>query len=77
MSTNTGTWYAGLSPRQPAAATPGRREKGVRIPDDISITGCHSTDLGATQAPPLTSIRTPIIEIGRTAPPRRGPSHKH
>lgn len=43
------------------------REAGVRIPDDISITGCDDTDLGATQTPPLTSIRTPIIEIGRAA----------
>ena len=29
---------------------------------------CDNTDLGATQTPPLTSIRTPIVEIGR----RRG-----
>ena len=43
------------------------REAGLRIPQDISITGCDSTDLGATQTPPLTSIRTPIIEIGRAA----------
>ncbi|MEO8836830.1 MAG: substrate-binding domain-containing protein [Caldimonas sp.] len=43
------------------------REKGVRIPEEISITGCDSTDLGATQTPPLTSIRTPITEIGRAA----------
>jgi LacI family transcriptional regulator len=43
------------------------REAGVRIPDDISITGVDNTDLGATQTPPLTSIRTPIVEIGRAA----------
>lgn len=43
------------------------REAGVRVPDDISITGCDDTDLGATQTPPLTSIRTPITEIGRAA----------
>jgi LacI family transcriptional regulator len=43
------------------------REAGVRIPQDISITGCDDTDLGATQTPPLTSIRTPITEIGRAA----------
>lgn len=43
------------------------REQGVRIPEDISITGCDNTDLGATQTPALTSIRTPIIEIGRAA----------
>ena len=43
------------------------REQGVRIPEDVSITGCDNTDLGATQTPALTSIRTPIIEIGRAA----------
>jgi LacI family transcriptional regulator len=43
------------------------RELGVRIPDDVSITGVDNTDLGATQTPALTSIRTPIIETGRAA----------
>jgi len=43
------------------------REQGVRIPEDISITGVDNTDLGATQTPALTSIRTPILEIGRAA----------
>ena len=27
------------------------RELGVRIPDDVSITGVDNTDLGATQTP--------------------------
>ena len=43
------------------------RDAGVRIPDDVSITGVDNTDLGATQTPPLTSIRTPIVEVGRAA----------
>jgi len=43
------------------------REAGVRIPDDVSITGVDDTDLGATQTPGLTSIHTPILEIGRAA----------
>lgn len=43
------------------------REAGVSIPGDISITGVDNTDLGATQTPPLTSIRTPVIEIGKAA----------
>ena len=43
------------------------RELGVRIPDEISITGVDNTELGATQTPPLTSIRTPIVEIGKAA----------
>jgi LacI family transcriptional regulator len=43
------------------------REAGVHVPGDISITGVDDTDLGATQTPGLTSIRTPIVEIGRAA----------
>jgi LacI family transcriptional regulator len=43
------------------------REAGLRIPQDMSITGCDNTDLGATQTPGLTSIRTPTTEIGRAA----------
>jgi LacI family transcriptional regulator len=43
------------------------REAGIRVPDEISIAGVDNTELGATQTPPLTSIRTPIIEIGRAA----------
>ena len=43
------------------------RQAGVRIPQDISITGVDNTDLGATQTPGLTSIRTPIVEIGVAA----------
>ncbi len=43
------------------------REAGVQVPDEISITGVDNTDLGATQTPALTSIRTPIVEIGRAA----------
>jgi len=30
------------------------REAGVRIPEDLSITGVDNTDLGMTQTPPLT-----------------------
>jgi len=43
------------------------RARGVHVPGEISVTGVDNTDLGATQTPPLTSIRTPIVEIGRAA----------
>jgi LacI family transcriptional regulator len=43
------------------------RHAGLVIPRDISITGVDNTDLGATQTPGLTSIRTPIVEIGHAA----------
>jgi LacI family transcriptional regulator len=37
------------------------------VPGEVSITGVDSTDLGATQTPALTSVRTPIVEIGDAA----------
>jgi LacI family transcriptional regulator len=43
------------------------RAHGVEIPRDVSITGVDNTDLGATQTPGLTSVSTPIVEIGRSA----------
>ena len=43
------------------------RQAGLRVPEDLSITGVDNTDLGATQTPGLTSIRTPITEIGDAA----------
>ena len=43
------------------------REAGVGVPGEISITGVDNTDLGATQTPALTSIQTPIMEVGRIA----------
>lgn len=43
------------------------RHAGLRIPEDMSITGVDNTDLGATQTPGLTSVRTPIVEIGHAA----------
>jgi LacI family transcriptional regulator len=43
------------------------RAAGVGVPNEISITGVDNTDLGATQTPGLTSIETPIMEIGRIA----------
>ena len=43
------------------------RNAGVTMPEDMSITGIDNTDLGATQVPGLTSVRTPIVEIGTAA----------
>jgi LacI family transcriptional regulator len=43
------------------------RKMGIAIPEDVSVTGIDNTDLGATQTPGLTSVRTPIMEIGQSA----------
>lgn len=43
------------------------RRAGVHVPSQMSITGVDNTDLGATQTPGLTSVATPITDIGRAA----------
>jgi LacI family transcriptional regulator len=43
------------------------RRAGVQVPSQMSITGVDNTDLGATQTPGLTSVATPITDIGRAA----------
>jgi LacI family transcriptional regulator len=43
------------------------RAAGVAVPEAMSITGVDNTDLGATQTPGLTSVRTPVVEIGAAA----------
>jgi LacI family transcriptional regulator len=43
------------------------RQAGVSVPHEMSITGVDNTDLGATQTPGLTSVATPIVDIGRAA----------
>ena len=40
------------------------REAGIELPRQMSITGVDNTDLGATQTPGLTSVSTPVVEIG-------------
>jgi LacI family transcriptional regulator len=43
------------------------RKAGIAVPDQMSITGVDNTDLGATQTPGLTSVATPITDLGRAA----------
>lgn len=43
------------------------RRMHIGIPQEVSITGIDNTDLGATQTPGLTSVRTPVVEIGESA----------
>ncbi|RAX21317.1 LacI family transcriptional regulator [Actinomyces sp. Z5] len=41
--------------------------RGIRVPEDISVTGFDGLPLGASFNPPLTSVRQPITEMGATA----------
>nr|WP_142056717.1 LacI family DNA-binding transcriptional regulator [Pseudonocardia kunmingensis] len=43
------------------------RVRGLRIPDELSVTGFDDTEVATMAAPPLTVIRQPLREMGRVA----------
>lgn len=43
------------------------QEKGVRIPEDISVIGYDNIDLAAYYSPPLTTVHQPKRRVGKTA----------
>jgi DNA-binding LacI/PurR family transcriptional regulator len=43
------------------------RARGLRIPADLSVTGCDDTLLARYADPPLTTVRIPAYELGRQA----------
>lgn len=43
------------------------REAGLRVPDDLSVVGYDDVPMAAHTAPPLTTVRIPAEELGRTA----------
>nr|WP_281370084.1 LacI family DNA-binding transcriptional regulator [Naumannella cuiyingiana] len=45
----------------------GLRERGLRVPDDVAVVGYNDTPLAASLSVPLTTIRSPMVEIGKSA----------
>lgn len=43
------------------------QRRGLRVPDDLSITGFDGSDIGAYLYPSLTTVTTPVLEWGRAA----------
>ncbi|MCD4686390.1 MAG: substrate-binding domain-containing protein, partial [Anaerolineae bacterium] len=43
------------------------RERGLRIPDDLSVTGCDDIQFAQYVNPPLTTVRIPAYEQGKLA----------
>ncbi|MET0237337.1 MAG: LacI family DNA-binding transcriptional regulator [Kibdelosporangium sp.] len=43
------------------------RERGLRVPEDLSIAGFDDIDISQATDPPLTTVRQPLQEMGRIA----------
>lgn len=43
------------------------RESGVRVPDDLSVIAIHDSWVCDHTWPPLTTVRTPLYQLGRAA----------
>ena len=43
------------------------KERGLRVPEDISLAGFDDIDIAAYCDPPLTTVRIPAYEMGRIA----------
>lgn len=45
----------------------GLSQRGVRVPDDVSVVGCDDVPMAALVAPPLTTITMPTADAGAAA----------
>lgn len=43
------------------------RDRGIRIPDELSVVACEETELTALHNPPLDVVRRDVDELGRVA----------
>jgi DNA-binding LacI/PurR family transcriptional regulator len=49
-----------------AGALRALRKAGRRVPDDVAVVGFDDMEFASYTEPPLTTVRQPITEIGRT-----------
>jgi LacI family transcriptional regulator len=42
-------------------------QRGIRVPEDVLVTGFDGIAAGRTSRPPLTTVHQPMVELGRAA----------
>lgn len=43
------------------------RERGLRVPEDLSVVGFDDTEVARLASPPLTTVKQPLREMGAVA----------
>ncbi len=56
-----------MTDRMALGALRAAREMGLRVPEDVSIAGFDDLPAAAEAAPPLTTVRQPLVEKGEQA----------
>jgi LacI family transcriptional regulator len=61
------TALAGFNDKAAVGALTAARERGLRVPEDLSLAGFDDIDLAQATQPMLTTVRQPLQEMGRMA----------
>jgi len=61
------TALVGFNDKIAVGALRAARERGLRVPGDISVAGFDDTDISQATEPMLTTVRQPLAELGRMA----------
>jgi LacI family transcriptional regulator len=61
------TALVGFNDKAAVGALQAAAERGLRVPDDVSIAGFDDIDLSRATRPLLTTVRQPLSELGRMA----------
>jgi LacI family transcriptional regulator len=61
------TALVGFNDKTAVGALAAAAERGLRVPEDLSVSGFDDIDLAQATSPKLTTVRQPLAEMGRMA----------